>query len=97
MGGMTTTFCSEVEPRFRLRIELPVFREATMLIDPLEKAAECEQALLRTSHSARRGILLNLRELWVSLAKEGHRYTPQWQREAEKLGRLHTDLTRPWH
>ena len=68
-----------------------------MFIDPLEKATECEQALQKASDAARRRILLNLRELWVSLAKEGHRHTSEWQQEAEKLGQLQADLTRPWH
>src|SRR5437660_552435 len=90
-------FVSDQEPRFRRRIESPINKEATMFIDPWEKAAECEQALLKASDSTRRGILLNLRELWVSLAREGHRHTPQWEQEAEKLGRLQADLTRPWH
>ena len=68
-----------------------------MFIDPWEKAAECEHAMLKAPDSTRRGILLNLRKLWVSLANEAQWRTPQWEQEVEKLGRLQTDLTRSSH
>ena len=65
------------------------------IIDPWERAAQCERALLDISDSTRRRILTDLHALWVSLAEEGCWHSPEWDRELEKIDRLQADLMRP--
>ena len=54
------------------------------IIDPWERAAQCERALLDISDSTRRKLLTNLHDLWVSLAEEGCWHSPEWDRELEE-------------
>ena len=71
-------------------------REASMpVIDPWDKAAECERSIQATTDPQRRATLTYLRELWVALANQMELGRPNWQGEAESIERLHADATRP--
>jgi hypothetical protein len=65
------------------------------IIDPWDKAAECERFIQATNDPQRRAILTNLRERWVALANQVALGRPDWQDEAQRIDRLHADATRP--
>jgi hypothetical protein len=69
----------------------------TTIIDPWEKAADCERSLLTAVDPQKQAILTSLRELWISLATEVNWSTPNWDKEAEAICQIHADLTRPPH
>jgi hypothetical protein len=61
-------------------------------IDPWEKAAECARAIQETVDQRRRAVLVNLRELWMSLANERSVMTEEaFALETETVGRLHAE------
>jgi hypothetical protein len=61
-------------------------------IDPWERAAECARAIQETVDQQRRAILVNLRELWISLANERDVMTDEaFALEVETVGRLHME------
>ena len=69
-------------------------------IDPWEKAADCERALMLAHDPVYRGNLTNIREFWISLAhKRAFLTAAEFATEAEAIGRLHANLsaTTPVH
>jgi hypothetical protein len=69
-------------------------------IDPWEKAADCERALMLTHDPIYRGNLTSIREFWISLAHKRSLLSPvEFANEAEAIGRLHAKLsaTVPMH
>lgn len=61
-------------------------------IDPWERAAECTRAIQGTTDQQRRAALVNLRELWISLANERDVMTDEaFALEVETVGRLHIE------
>jgi hypothetical protein len=62
-------------------------------IDPWEKAADCERALMLTQDPIYRGNLTSIREFWISLAyKRASLSAAEFANEAEAIGRLHANL-----
>jgi hypothetical protein len=62
-------------------------------IDPWEKAADCERALVLTHDPIYRGNLTSIREFWICLAhKRPFLSAAQFANEAEAIGRLHANL-----
>jgi hypothetical protein len=62
-------------------------------IDPWEKAADCERALMLTQDPIYRGSLTSIREFWISLAhKQPFLSAAEFANEAEAIGRLHANL-----
>ena len=67
-------------------------------VDPWEKAADCERALMLTLDPIYRANLTNIREFWISLAhKRPFLSDADFASEAETIGRLHANLTSPMH
>jgi hypothetical protein len=65
-------------------------------VDPWEKAAECERALKTAADSTRRGILNDVRELWIGLANAKSSLTPpEYDEQLEAINRIHAELIRP--
>jgi hypothetical protein len=64
------------------------------MIDPWEKAAECERAIRISFDPHRKSILTNLRELWMTLANEKSMGMPDWQVHAERIVGLHADFVK---
>ena len=63
-------------------------------IDPWEKAADCERALMLTQDPIYRGSLTSIREFWISLAhKQPFLRAAEFADEAEAIGRLHAKLS----
>ena len=63
-------------------------------VDPWEKAADCERALMLTFDPIYRANLTNIREFWISLAhKRPFLSEADFASEAETIGRLHANLT----
>lgn len=63
-------------------------------VDPWEKAADCERALLLTLDPIYRENLTNIREFWITLGRKRHFLSEaEFAREAETIGRLHAGLT----
>jgi hypothetical protein len=63
-------------------------------IDPWEKAADCERALMLTNDPIYRGNLTSIREFWISLAyKRSSLSAAEFASEAEAIGRLHAKLS----
>ena len=66
------------------------------MIDPLEKAAECERALrICPNDPDRMTLLRNLRDLWVTLAKAKAGGIPNWEAQADNADRTHMELLTP--
>jgi hypothetical protein len=64
------------------------------LVDPFEKAADCERAIQISTDPVRKDILHNLQQMWIALATERAHLTPErLAREAEVISRLHLKLT----
>jgi hypothetical protein len=63
--------------------------------DPLERVAECEQAIDATADSNQREMLTHLRTLWVNLARESPLLDgAAVQDQVATLTRIHVDLMR---
>jgi hypothetical protein len=63
-------------------------------VDPWEKAADCERALMLTFDPIYRANLTSIREFWISLAhKRPFLSEADFASEAETIGRLHANLT----
>ena len=64
-----------------------------MIIDPWEKAAECERSLTATPNLQQRAILEMLRNLWIALGNTKNLMTnAQISKELETIGRVHADM-----
>jgi hypothetical protein len=67
-------------------------------VDPWEKAADCERALMLTLDPIYRANLTNIREFWISLAhKRPFLSEADFASEAETIGRLHAKLNATSH
>jgi hypothetical protein len=66
------------------------------MIDPWEKAEECQQALNACRGRTKRLILHELRELWVSVGNKKSGGL-EWQIQAADLMRIHADIIRRTH
>jgi hypothetical protein len=63
------------------------------MIDPWEKAADCERSLQATADPQRRYVLRHLRDLWIGVGNESGFTTPdKLAQEIEVIGRLHADF-----
>ena len=63
-------------------------------VDPWEKAADCERVLRITIDPVHREIVTNIREFWISLAKEkAFLKDDELARRAETISRLHAKMT----
>jgi hypothetical protein len=63
-----------------------------IILDPFEKAADCERALA-TADPRRRPILEKLRDLWIALGNERSLLTDeQLCREVEAISRIQADM-----
>jgi hypothetical protein len=63
-------------------------------LDPWEKAADCDRTLRLTIDPVRRELLSNIREFWISLAKERPFLTDdELAKEADAISRIHARLT----
>jgi hypothetical protein len=68
------------------------------MIDPWDKAAECEHALrICADDPDRKALLRGLRDLWRWLAREQIRGLSEWRTQAENANGLHAELLRPLH
>ena len=56
-----------LEPKFHLWIDSTPREAIEMIIDPWEKAAECERSLTATPNLQQRAIVEMLRNLWIAL------------------------------
>jgi hypothetical protein len=65
-------------------------------VDPWEKAADCDRALRLTIDPVHREVLTNIREFWISLARNKRLLSnEELARQAEAIGRLQIKLTEP--
>jgi hypothetical protein len=64
------------------------------MIDPRDKAAECERAMKDSIEPDLNMLLANLRKLWLALAEEKSMGIHDWHVEAEAIDKLHTDVLR---
>jgi hypothetical protein len=73
--------------------------EAIMsLVDPWEKAAECDRAIRITLDPHWRVTLTTLRDMWIALGNQrGLMTQTELARETEAIGRLHADLAKSLH
>jgi hypothetical protein len=73
--------------------------EAIMsLVDPWEKAAECDRAIRITLDPRWRVTLTTLRDMWIALGNQrGLMTATELARETEAIGRLHADLAKSIH
>ena len=62
------------------------------MIDPWEKAAECEQAIRACADAERKLILENLRDLWVSIGNEKAVGMSDWGTQAALAAELHAEI-----
>jgi hypothetical protein len=63
-------------------------------VDPWEKAADCERALMLIDDPIYRGNLTSIREFWISLAcKRPYLSADEFASEVEAIGRLHANLS----
>jgi hypothetical protein len=62
------------------------------MIDPLEKAKQCECTIKDCTDPQRKIILTNLQKLWIAIAYERARGLRNWLVEAESIDKLHADL-----
>ncbi len=64
------------------------------LVDPLDKAADCERAIRLTFDPLQREMLNNIREFWIALAQESRFLSEDaLAGEIETIGRLQDRLT----
>jgi hypothetical protein len=67
-----------------------------VLVDPLEKAADCERAIRLTFDPVQREMLSNIREFWTALAQESPFLSEGvLAAEIETISRLQDSLTGP--
>jgi hypothetical protein len=65
-------------------------------VNPWEKAADCERALMLALDPVHRENLTNIRSFWISLARERRSLTDlEFAKQAEAIGRLHAKLSTP--
>jgi|HubBroStandDraft_6_1064221.scaffolds.fasta_scaffold420760_1 hypothetical protein len=65
------------------------------MIDPREKAAECERAIEACTDPERKFALTCLRDLWVAVADDRDRGRPDWHAQAESIDKVHADTLKP--
>jgi hypothetical protein len=65
------------------------------MIDPWDKAAECDRALETCSDEGRMLVLVNLRELWIAIGNERAGGMADWGEHAEQAAEIHTTVVRP--
>jgi hypothetical protein len=64
------------------------------MVDPWEKAAECERAIETATNRGQRTALTYLRELWIALGKQrAFLNADDMAGEIEAVGRLQVELT----
>ena len=64
------------------------------VLDPWQKASECELAVEAATDPQQRAILANLRDLWISLGNtRNFMSADELAKEIETVGRLHIELT----
>jgi hypothetical protein len=67
--------------------------DAMTQVDPWEKAADCERVLRITIDPVQREIVSNIREFWISLAKErAFLKDDELAQRAETISRLHAKM-----
>jgi hypothetical protein len=59
------------------------------MIDPWNKAEECERALATCTNKERRRVLTNLQELWIAVGNEKAAGTSTWRSNAEHAAKVH--------
>jgi hypothetical protein len=62
------------------------------MIDPLAKAAECENAIKVCTDPDNVPVLTNLRELWLAIASHRAAGLVDWEAHAAHLDKLHVDI-----
>ncbi len=87
--------CRPMEPSSLASVESAAEWEAVMsMVDPWEKAAECERAIETATNRGLRTALTYLRELWIALGKQRNFLSADdMAREIEAVGRLQVELT----
>jgi hypothetical protein len=68
-----------------------------MIIDPWEKAAECDRAIRACSDRKRKPMLISLRRQWIAVGKEKAAGIIDWYIHAEEVDELHTNIVRSLH
>jgi hypothetical protein len=63
-----------------------------MTIDPWEKAEECQRALDVCPDLAKRCVLENLRQLWISIGNQKSAGATDWYVQVTDIAKLHTDV-----
>ena len=62
------------------------------MIDPLEKAAECDRAIELCSDPDRMVLLTSLRGMWIVIGNMKARERYDWQDHALDLEKVHADI-----
>jgi hypothetical protein len=65
---------------------------AALVIDPWEKAVECERAIKACTDSKQMPILRSLREIWVNLAIQRALGVTDWHANADDIADAHADV-----
>jgi hypothetical protein len=65
-----------------------------MIIDPWEKAAECDRAIRVCTDRKRRPRLISLRRQWIAVGNEKASGMIDWHDHAEEIDELHADIIR---
>jgi hypothetical protein len=82
-------------PRRAREVPLP---NAAMVIDPWEKARECDRAIETCTDARQRAIFAHLRNVWALLAADRSMGRGDWRALAESAQRLHVDAFHDrWH
>jgi hypothetical protein len=68
-----------------------------MMIDPSEKAAECDCAIRACSDRKRRPMLISLRQQWIAVGNEKSAGIIDWHIHAEEVEELHENIVKPLH
>jgi len=66
-----------------------------MMIDPWEKAEECQQAINVCPDLAKRCVLENLRALWIQIGNQKSAGATDWYVQVTDIIKLHTDVLGP--
>jgi hypothetical protein len=65
------------------------------MIDPREKAAECERAIGSCPNLSGRRVLENLRQLWVVIEQDKSAGKADWHGDADETDKLHAEILKP--
>jgi len=66
-----------------------------MMIDPWEKAEECQRALNVCPDLAKRSVLRELRQLWISIGNQKAAGATDWYVQVTDIAKLHMDVLGP--